>query len=133
MVQGQIVAQPLGSHHHGEFVSSVTGFSNSFRSCFFFPRDRVAGSNAGGRPSLMELSYLPPRAFIVTNAAAASRSDAVGTDYSRPPPPGSTLQPAGPSPVPANVSCYNCGGSGHYGFQCTQVSVEEIIRPSPAC
>ncbi|XP_057366107.1 putative uncharacterized protein DDB_G0291608 [Daphnia carinata] len=100
VVQGQIVAQPLGSHHG----SSVTN----------------------GRPSLMEIPYLPPGALFI-------RSDQTGsTDYSRPPPPGSQSSGGGPSPIPGNNSCFNCGASGHRGTQCQQITFDEIINPSPA-
>lgn len=103
LVSSQIVAQPMSSHHGG-------------------------GSNGNGR-HVIEVPFLPPGTFIV----ATTRADGSGgTDYSRPPPPGTS----GPSPIPlvaaGNVSCFNCGASGHRGPQCQQISVEEIIRPSPA-
>lgn len=73
------------------------------------------GTNANARPSLMELPYLPPGTYILT-----TRSE---TDFSRPPPPGSTQS--------ATLSCFNCGGSGHRGAQCQHTSLEEIIKPAP--
>ena len=84
----------------------------------------IGSSAANGRPSLMELPYLPP--LFMT------RSDQGGaTDYSRPPPPGSQSSAGGPSPIPGNNSCFNCGASGHRGTQCQQITFDEIINPSP--
>ena len=90
----------------------------------------IIGPNSNGR--MMDLSgwNLPPGSFIVT-----ARSDPNSlTDYSRPPPPGSSSSGGGPSPIPGggNVSCFNCGQSGHRGPQCQQTFFEEIIKPSPA-
>ena len=132
LVQGQIVTQPLTSHHgmHNlpiPFLSFVTSSKSFF---FFFLIFSFAGPNANGR--LMDLSgwNLPPGSFIVTT----TRSDPNSlTDYSRPPPPGSSSSGGGgPSPIPGNVSCFNCGQSGHRGPQCQQTFFEEIIKPSPA-
>jgi hypothetical protein len=84
----------------------------------------IGSSAANGRPSLMEIPYLPPL-FM-------ARSDQGGaTDYSRPPPPGSQSSAGGPSPIPGNNSCFNCGASGHRGTQCQQITFDEIINPSP--
>lgn len=34
-----------------------------------------------------------------------------------------------PPVVPAKLSCWNCGGSGHTGSDCTEPTIEEITRP----
>lgn len=83
------------------------------------------------------MPYFQP-ILVTTTPGPSSRSDGMGTDYSRPPPPGTSSQPdcrigGVPSPLPGNLSCFNCGASGHLGTQCQQISVEDIIRPSPAC
>ena len=105
------------------YAKNVILFS-SFVDVIMFRLTVIGSSAANGRPSLMELPYLPPL-FM-------ARSDQGGaTDYSRPPPPGSQSSAGGPSPIPGNNSCFNCGASGHRGTQCQQITFDEIINPSP--
>ena len=126
VVQGQIVTQPLGSHHGTPVMKSAMSISIY---ALFLQHFHCIGSSANGRPSLMELPYFPTGALFMTRS---DQPGAIATDYSRPPPPGSQSSGGGPSPIPGNNSCFNCGASGHRGTQCQQITFDEIINPSPA-